>query len=265
MNEDSMKQEIHLSASQVCKDLGLNFNHFNQMLWNGFIKASKKSGYGRWYIPLSEVERIKEMLHGDGIEILSDNAIQNNSTSVKEEWKVLPDFDNYAISSWGNFKCLREHDENGKIIPQGIIEPFRNGNDAQCVSLFKHDHYSKWPIAYLVAKSFVPNFHPKSFHVIIHKDRVLTNNKASNLMWFYRYAKPDDFKPLYQLDTHHIIVKTWQHAIECYSFYGKEKAKEIRRSALQYPASSIACGFFWRFATYKLLKLKANGQLEHQH
>ena len=68
----------------------------------------------------------------------------------------------------------------GEIIEE-IVEPSIDENGDEIVELEKDGVKKKFPVAYLVARNFVPN--PDNLPYVRHKDGKKLNNRADNQEW----------------------------------------------------------------------------------
>ncbi|MFA5397372.1 MAG: HNH endonuclease [Methanogenium sp.] len=86
---------------------------------------------------------------------------------MKEKWMIVENFEDYAVSSMGNVKNIK----NGKILKQNI-----NG-DYNYVQLKKRN----FRVHRLVALMFIPNNYNKPY--VNHLDGNKSNNIVENLEW----------------------------------------------------------------------------------
>jgi hypothetical protein len=90
-----------------------------------------------------------------------------------EEYKIIKDYEGYAVSNFGNVK----YNTSGRIINQHI-----NKNGYCQVSLTNDDNKSKnFKIHRLVGLAFIPN--PENKPCIDHIDNNKLNNNVDNLRW----------------------------------------------------------------------------------
>ena len=93
-----------------------------------------------------------------------------------EEWKVIPEFPDYQISSLGRVKSTRLNKER-------ILTPHSDGRDGYLQYHFGSGK-SKFRIHREVARAFCPN--PENKTEIDHINRDKTDNRACNLRWATR-------------------------------------------------------------------------------
>ena len=91
---------------------------------------------------------------------------------MEEEYKVIPGFDNYQISNFGNIKNIKTSKS---------LKPWNNGQGYLQVDLCQNGKSNKLKIHRLVAESFIPNIDNKN--CVDHIDRVRDNNCVNNLRW----------------------------------------------------------------------------------
>ena len=109
--------------------------------------------------------------------------LKSRKTKVIEEWKTIPDYPNYEVSSLGRVRRIAKSSKGGnthlgKIL--GVKEP----QGYLSVRLYKGDDYRNYlhiKIHRLVLLTFVGPC-PEGF-VCNHKDFVRDNNELSNLEW----------------------------------------------------------------------------------
>jgi len=91
---------------------------------------------------------------------------------VKEEWRVIEDFENYEVSDLGNIYSIK----SGKL-----LKLLLNPGGYLIVTLCAEDKRISKTVHRLVAQTFVPN--PKNLPIIDHINKNKKNNKVSNLRW----------------------------------------------------------------------------------
>src|ERR1700741_4090100 len=94
-----------------------------------------------------------------------------------EIYKAIPDFENYAVSNFGNVKSLR----TGKILKPDVSNVNIDGNGYLRVTLSKDGKTFRFSIHRLVAQAFIDN--PGNKPHINHIDNTPSNNIATNLEW----------------------------------------------------------------------------------
>ena len=88
-----------------------------------------------------------------------------------ENWKIIEDFTNYAVSDLGRVK----NRTTGRIMKPGLRAGYPS------VSLYKSGKAKNFTIHRLVASAFIPN--PNNLPCINHKDEDKTNCVVDNLEW----------------------------------------------------------------------------------
>ena len=97
---------------------------------------------------------------------------------MKERWRTLPDFPNYAVSDYGRVKRIVRG--CGTWVGR-ILKPSRRGAKANYLSvdLFEDGKYQPCQVHRLVAEAFVGDFNPAL--EVNHKDTNTFNNHWRNL------------------------------------------------------------------------------------
>lgn len=90
----------------------------------------------------------------------------------QEQWKLIPDWENYSISNQGKVK----NNNTNKI-----RSTFINNSGYECVILYKNNKHKHFLIHRLVAENFIPN--PNNLSDVNHKDENKLNNYDYNLEW----------------------------------------------------------------------------------
>lgn len=96
-----------------------------------------------------------------------------------EEWRIISDFPDYQISSYGRVKSLKWNKER-------ILKDRINGCGYKHVVLLKDGIETTLRVHQLVAGAFIPNTQPQDKFLIDHIDRCTTNNNITNLRWVNR-------------------------------------------------------------------------------
>lgn len=91
-----------------------------------------------------------------------------------EEWRKIPGFPNYSVSSLGNVR----RDRAGYSRP---VKKYRNPAGYEYVCLCKDGKTKSFAISRLVAMAFIPN--PAGKPTVDHISRVRDDNRVSNLRW----------------------------------------------------------------------------------
>ena len=91
---------------------------------------------------------------------------------MKEIWKTIPYYTNYAVSNMGNVKNIKRN----KILKQTIFN-----NKYKYVTLYQGNNRKKGKVSRLVAEAFIPN--PNNLPCVNHKDENKLNNNVENLEW----------------------------------------------------------------------------------
>jgi len=101
-----------------------------------------------------------------------------------EEWKEIPGYENYLISSMGRVKSkARTLPHNYFLLNEIIRKQRKNPRGHLIVDLFSNCKRKTFLVSRLVAKSFVenPNNLPDVDHILENMDK--TNNQHTNLQW----------------------------------------------------------------------------------
>ena len=93
---------------------------------------------------------------------------------MEEEWRKVPDFPNYSVSSLGNVRRDRE----GYSRP---VKKYKNPAGYYFVCLCKDGKTKSCAVSRLVCGAFIPN--PSKKPTVDHINRVRDDNRVSNLRW----------------------------------------------------------------------------------
>lgn len=134
-----------------------------------------------------------------------------------ENWKEIPDFPGYSVSSFGQVRN-DDHDR--------ILTILRNQAGVCHVGMTFDRKQYKRSLALLVAEAFVdrpPKKDPSIFNVPIHLDGHQSNNRFDNLMWrphwfsmkYNRQFKmgPTSANPVVEIRTQERYVSPWSAAL----------------------------------------------------
>lgn len=91
-----------------------------------------------------------------------------------EEWKSIPGFAGYSVSSHGRIR----NDHTGRILAKTI-----NSHGTQIVGMMRAGIQAKRSVPVLVAKAFLARAPMRGFDTPINKDGDRENNHISNLAW----------------------------------------------------------------------------------
>lgn len=89
-----------------------------------------------------------------------------------EEWKIIGENNNYAVSNTGKIKNVKT---------DRILRPVRNTFGYMQIGLNKNGKTSFRLVHRLVAQAFIPN--PENLSDVTHKDYNKENNIVENLEW----------------------------------------------------------------------------------
>ena len=95
----------------------------------------------------------------------------NQEIQEEEEWRIIEDYPNYSVSSFGNVK-------NNKT---GLMMKLNNKLGYINVGLTKNKKKKTLQVHRLVALTFIEN--PENKPQVNHKDKDATNNNITNLEW----------------------------------------------------------------------------------
>lgn len=169
-----------------------------------------------------------------------------------EKWKIITDFEDYEISSFGR---VRSH-KNGKV---KILKERLNRDGYVQYSLSDKNHVMRTKRANrLVAEAFIPN--PENKPTVNHKDGDKTNNMVDNLEWA---TKKEQMNHAYELGLkqpvsgtlHGSSVLSESDVVEIRNIY-KPHSKEFGMIALakKYNVSPATIDRCVRKISYKNIK-----------
>lgn len=95
---------------------------------------------------------------------------------MNEEWKFIPNYENYKVSNFGNVKNINYRNTGKELLLKGS-----SYNGYIHITLTKNNKSKTFLLHRLVAESFIPNIENKP--CINHKDCNPQNNRIDNLEW----------------------------------------------------------------------------------
>lgn len=101
-----------------------------------------------------------------------------------EEWRTVPNWDLYEVSSFGRVKGKRRLIRRGKneyIREEKILKPQKDKHGYYCIWLKQDGKVKNAKVHRLVCEAFIPN--PKGKPCVNHKDNNPSNNHVENLEW----------------------------------------------------------------------------------
>ena len=97
-----------------------------------------------------------------------------------EEWRVIPGFPDYEVSTLGRIKS--NHPNVKKKASGGILKPhIAKAGGYLTVNLFNDGKYKTIPVHRAVALAFIPN--PENKRSVDHINKIRTDNNITNLRW----------------------------------------------------------------------------------
>ena len=97
---------------------------------------------------------------------------------MKEEWKVIEGYENYAVSSLGRIKRLTS---NNNAVAGKVLKTFIATTGYPMVNLIGENGRKMLSVHRLVAKAFIPKL--PGCEEVNHIDSCRSNNAAENLEW----------------------------------------------------------------------------------
>lgn len=97
--------------------------------------------------------------------------------NLSEEWRTIPDFDNYEVSNKGKVRSVN-YNRKGYV---SELKPFLSGSGYKQVTLCKKGKKYRFEVHRLVAQTFIEN--PNNYAVVNHRDENKLNNDVTNLEW----------------------------------------------------------------------------------
>ena len=150
-----------------------------------------------------------------------------------EEWKIIEEFPDYAISNLGRVKSLPRKTRNGRtefITKEKIlVQHYRN--ERAYVNVYKNKQQHKIIVHQQVAKSFVYNPNPKEFNIVNHKNEDKYDNSAENLEWCnYSYNLNYGSRKNFQKRArgHYILYKNNKTGCELCCYSKSDFFKEVK-------------------------------------
>lgn len=105
---------------------------------------------------------------------------------MKEQWKDIPDYENYyQVSSLGRIRSLDRVITRKNKVAQTLKGQIKsnviNDNGYLTINLYKEGFAKCFKIHRLIALAFIKN--PSGYSCVNHVDGIKTNNSISNLEW----------------------------------------------------------------------------------
>lgn len=97
---------------------------------------------------------------------------------MKEEWKVIEGYENYAVSNFGRIKRLTS---NNNAVAGKVLKTFIATTGYPMVNLIGENGRKMLSVHRLVAKAFIPKL--PGCEEVNHIDSCRSNNAAENLEW----------------------------------------------------------------------------------
>ncbi len=130
-----------------------------------------------------------------------------------EEWKVVPNYEDYQVSNYGRVKYAlnKSTNANYRITPGN----FKHGG-YMGFTVVNNEGKKKTTVHRLVAQAFIPN--PENKLYVNHEDGNKQNNNVTNLFWNthsenMQHAHDTNLnktkRQIYQLDDDNNIIKLW--------------------------------------------------------
>ena len=102
-----------------------------------------------------------------------------------EEWKTIPNYEEYQVSTLGRVKRLAYYKNvcggSKQYCEEKILKPQKRKRGYQAVMLSKNSKVKSFLVHRLVAMVFIPN--PDNLPQVNHKDENTSNNRVDNLEW----------------------------------------------------------------------------------
>ena len=136
-----------------------------------------------------------------------------------EEWRQIPDFPKYEVSSWGRVKSTFQNKEK-------IMKPTKSKYGYFHLTLFDVGRVER-QVHRLVAEAFLPN--PENKPVIDHLNRVRTDNRLENLRWAtHQENRQNQQHKETNSGEHHIYLSEIGTYRASYKYEGKQYSKTFR-------------------------------------
>ncbi len=172
--------------------------------------------------------------------------------SNKEEWRPIPEHENYLASNLGRIKRAAYTSKIGRYYKERLVSQFVLKNGYVYANIITDGKPRLMSVHRLVAKAFLDNKH--NLPQINHKNEIKTDNRIENLEWCtpeynVNYGNAIKIrsmkvqKPVYQIDaTTDKIVFEWSSATQAAEVLG------IHQSSISLCANGklhTAGGFKW--------------------
>ena len=99
----------------------------------------------------------------------------------EEEWRIIENYTDYSVSSFGNIKKNTDKFIRGRYFPSRQLKQSRDRDGYCLATLFKDGKGKMFRVHRLVCSAFHPN--PENKELVNHKDGVKWNNHKDNVEW----------------------------------------------------------------------------------